>query len=338
MAAIDAVARALRAPASAQDRPVARSHRASARRSRVAAYAPAAGRPCRRHQRQGLDHRLHARRARGGGQARSRLHLAPSGAFQRAHPPRRRAGRRRAARPTRWRAARRSTPASRSRCSRSSPPPRSSLFSETPADYLLLEVGLGGRYDATNVIDRPAATVITPVSIDHTEFLGPTVEQIAFEKAGILRRGAPAIVAEQDERALAVIEREALKVGASRRFAGRDFFIRAENGRLAYEDGDGLVDLPPPRLAGRHQFGNAATAVARCARSSLDFPTRALERGPDRRRMAGAAAAAAQRAAGRAGAAAGRGLARRRPQRSGRPRARRGDGRSRGSRRRGRWR
>jgi len=83
------------------------------------------------------------------------------------------------------------------------------LFSETPADYLLLEVGLGGRYDATNVIDRPAAAVITPVSMDHPEFLGATVEKIAYEKAGILKCGAPAIIAEQDARALDVIEREA---------------------------------------------------------------------------------------------------------------------------------
>ena len=153
------------------------------------------------------------------------------------------------------------------------------MFSETPADYLLLEVGLGGRYDATNVIERPAATVITPVSIDHTEFLGATVEKIAYEKAGILRRGAPAIVAEQDERALAVIEREALKLGALRRFAGRDFFIRSEHGRLAYEDADGLVDLPMPRLAGRHQFGNAATAVATLRAIEPGLPNRALERG-----------------------------------------------------------
>jgi dihydrofolate synthase/folylpolyglutamate synthase len=153
------------------------------------------------------------------------------------------------------------------------------LFSETPADYLLLEVGLGGRYDATNVIERPAATVITPVSIDHTEFLGATVEKIAYEKAGILRPGAPAIVAEQDERALAVIEREALKLGALRRFAGRDFFIRSEHGRLAYEDAEGLVDLPTPRLAGRHQFGNFATAAATLRAIEPGFPNRALERG-----------------------------------------------------------
>src|SRR5580700_7854360 len=84
------------------------------------------------------------------------------------------------------------------------------LFSETPADYLLLEVGLGGRFDATNVIERPAATVITPVSFDHPEFLGATVDKIAYEKAGILRRDAPAIVAAQEDLALRVIEREAL--------------------------------------------------------------------------------------------------------------------------------
>jgi len=153
------------------------------------------------------------------------------------------------------------------------------LFSESQADYLLLEVGLGGRYDATNVIDRPAATVITPVSIDHVEFLGSTIEKIAYEKAGVLRRGVPAIVAEQSDAALRVIEREALKVGALRRFAGRDFHVRAENGRLVYEDADGLVDLPAPRLAGRHQRGNAATAVATLRAIEPRLANSALERG-----------------------------------------------------------
>jgi dihydrofolate synthase / folylpolyglutamate synthase len=153
------------------------------------------------------------------------------------------------------------------------------LFSEVPADYLLLEVGLGGRYDATNVIDRPAATAITPVSIDHVEFLGDKLEAIALEKAGILKRGAPAIIAEQDERALAVIEREALKVGAPRRVGGRDFFAHAENGRLIFEDADGLVDLPLPRLAGRHQRVNAATAIAILRAIEPGLPIGALERG-----------------------------------------------------------
>ncbi|MGD0187137.1 MAG: folylpolyglutamate synthase/dihydrofolate synthase family protein [Roseiarcus sp.] len=153
------------------------------------------------------------------------------------------------------------------------------LFSEAPADYLLLEVGLGGRFDATNVIDAPAATIITPVSFDHPEFLGETVEKIAFEKAGILRRGVPAIIAEQEEAALRVIEREALRVGAPRIVAGRDFFARAEHGRFIFEDHDGLVDLPLPRLAGRHQHANAATAIAAVRAILPDMPTHALERG-----------------------------------------------------------
>src|SRR5579863_1055240 len=106
------------------------------------------------------------------------------------------------------------------------------LFAETPADYLLLEVGLGGRYDATNVIDRPAATVITPVSFDHPEFLGATVEKIAYEKAGILKAGAPTVIAMQTDEALRVIEREAIRLGIARHLEGRDYFVRAENGRL----------------------------------------------------------------------------------------------------------
>ena len=156
--------------------------------TRIAAPPHAAGRSRRRHQRQGLDHRLHARRPRSGGQAGSRLHLAPSRALQRAHPPRRSAGRRRRAR-GRARALRaRQCGRERSRCSRSPPPPPSCCSARRPPTTLLLEVGLGGRFDATNVIDRPAATVITPISIDHPEFLGSTIDQIAFEKAGILKK------------------------------------------------------------------------------------------------------------------------------------------------------
>ena len=153
------------------------------------------------------------------------------------------------------------------------------LFSETPADVLLLEVGLGGRFDATNVIAAPAATVITPISYDHLEFLGSTLAKIAYEKAGILKRGAPAIIAEQEDEAQAVIEREALKAGAPRILAGRDFFVRAENGRLIFEDHDGLLDLPLPRLAGRHQHGNAATAIAALRAMDRELPIEAFERG-----------------------------------------------------------
>jgi dihydrofolate synthase/folylpolyglutamate synthase len=153
------------------------------------------------------------------------------------------------------------------------------MFSETPADYLLLEVGLGGRYDATNVVDAPVATVITPVSMDHPEFLGATVDKIAYEKAGILKSGAPAVIAEQDARALDVIEREALRVGAPRIVGGRDFTMREENGRLVFEDVVGLVDLPLPRLPGRHQHVNAANALAALRAIEPNLSARVLERG-----------------------------------------------------------
>ena len=136
------------------------------------------------------------------------------------------------------------------------------LFADTPADVLLLEVGLGGRFDATNVIDHPAVCVITPVSIDHPEFLGTQIDQIAFEKAGIIKPGVPVVIAEQDEAARAVIERVAGKLRAPVHVGGQDFAARSERGRLVYEDSSGLLDLPMPRLAGRHQILNAGTAIA----------------------------------------------------------------------------
>ncbi len=153
------------------------------------------------------------------------------------------------------------------------------LFSEHRADYLLLEVGLGGRFDSTNVIPAPLATVVAPVSYDHPEFLGKTIEKIAFEKAGILKAGAPAILSEQDETALRVLEREAIKVGARRIVGGRDFFIREENRRLVYEDNDGLIDLPLPRLVGRHQYLNAANAIATLRAVQPSLPVNCFERG-----------------------------------------------------------
>ena len=153
------------------------------------------------------------------------------------------------------------------------------LFSETPADYLLLEVGLGGRFDATNVIAKPAASVITPVSMDHPEFLGATVDKIAFEKAGILKAGVPAVIAAQAEEALRVIEREAIRLHAPRHVEGREYFVRGENGRLVYEDEAGLLDLPKPRLPGRHQYGNAAAAIAALRLVAPDLPARAFEDG-----------------------------------------------------------
>jgi dihydrofolate synthase/folylpolyglutamate synthase len=154
------------------------------------------------------------------------------------------------------------------------------LFSRNEADVLLLEVGLGGRLDATNVIDRPLATVITPVSIDHTEYLGPTIADIAGEKAGIFKRGAPAVIAPQEEAALAVLDRAAQKAAAPRFISGEQWHAQEEGGRLVYSDEQGLLDLPRPRLFGRHQIENAGTAVATLrAIPSLGIPSSAIEAG-----------------------------------------------------------
>ncbi len=135
-------------------------------------------------------------------------------------------------------------------------------FSRHRADYTLLEVGLGGRLDATNVIERPRLTVITPVSVDHQQYLGETLSEIAAEKAGILKEGVPCVVAAQDSAALAVIEARAEHVGAPLFIHGQHWLARREHGRLVYEDENGVVDLDPPALLGAHQFENAGTAVA----------------------------------------------------------------------------
>jgi dihydrofolate synthase/folylpolyglutamate synthase len=156
------------------------------------------------------------------------------------------------------------------------------LFSRNPADVLLLEVGLGGRLDATNVVERPLASVITRVSIDHREFLGDTLELIAAEKAGILKREVPAVIADQAREALAVIERQAARMRASLSIAGENWTATEERGRLVYQDGDGLLDLPAPRLYGRHQFENAGTAIAALRASGLKLPTAAFETGMTR--------------------------------------------------------
>lgn len=135
-------------------------------------------------------------------------------------------------------------------------------FSRVPADYTLLEVGLGGRLDATNVIAKPALTVITPVSIDHTQFLGDTIERIAGEKAGILKRGVPCVVGPQTEAALEVIEAQAVRLGSPLLAHGQHWHVWEERGRLIYQDETGLLDLPLPALPGAHQVENAGAALA----------------------------------------------------------------------------
>jgi dihydrofolate synthase/folylpolyglutamate synthase len=136
------------------------------------------------------------------------------------------------------------------------------LFAQHPADVVLLEVGLGGRLDATNVIEAPLASVIAPVSMDHTEFLGDTLTAIAREKAGIIKRGVPVICAEQPAEAIAVIEQCAKRLHAPLYSAGQEWHVGVERGRLVYQDDRGLMDLAAPKLFGRHQFDNAGLAIA----------------------------------------------------------------------------
>ena len=135
-------------------------------------------------------------------------------------------------------------------------------FARVPADYTLLEVGLGGRLDATNVVDRPALTIITPVSLDHQQYLGDTVALIAGEKAGIIKRGVPVVVGPQEPEGLAVIEARAARMGAPVLAYGQQWSVFEERGRLIYQDENGLLDLPLPNLPGPFQVFNAGAAIA----------------------------------------------------------------------------
>jgi dihydrofolate synthase/folylpolyglutamate synthase len=135
-------------------------------------------------------------------------------------------------------------------------------FAQTPADYTLLEVGLGGRLDATNVIAQPAATVITPVDYDHQQFLGDTLTQIASEKAGIIKRGVPCVVGPQHDESMDVIEAVAARLGAPLHAYGQQWHVSAERDRLIFQDERGLLDLPLPTLPGPHQIMNAGAAIA----------------------------------------------------------------------------
>lgn len=135
-------------------------------------------------------------------------------------------------------------------------------MSRVPADYTLLEVGLGGRLDATNVIKKPELTVITPVSIDHEQYLGNTLAKIAGEKAGILKRRVPCVVGPQPEEAMEVIEAAADRLGAPLIAQGQHWHVFPERGRMVFQDETGLLDLPLPNLPGAHQLDNAGAALA----------------------------------------------------------------------------
>jgi dihydrofolate synthase/folylpolyglutamate synthase len=135
-------------------------------------------------------------------------------------------------------------------------------FSRTKADYTLLEVGLGGRLDATNVVDSPALTIITPVSVDHQQFLGETLAEIAGEKAGIIKRRVPCIIGPQEDSGLEVMEQVAARNMAPVLAYGQHWHVGTEAGRLIYQDESGLLDLPLPNLPGAHQVQNAGAALA----------------------------------------------------------------------------
>jgi dihydrofolate synthase/folylpolyglutamate synthase len=134
-------------------------------------------------------------------------------------------------------------------------------MSRQEADYTLLEVGLGGRLDATNVVERPELAVITPISLDHEQFLGNSIEKISLEKAGIIKKNTPVIVSSQNEKASEVIEKKALALNAPIYSYGHQWLAWEERGRLVYQDERGLLDVPFPSLKGDHQIINAGCAL-----------------------------------------------------------------------------
>ena len=134
-------------------------------------------------------------------------------------------------------------------------------FARTQADFTLLEVGLGGRLDATNVVTNPVLTIITPVSFDHQQYLGDTLPEIAGEKAGIIKRGVPVIIGPQSPDGLEVIEARANRLGAPMLAHGQHWQVWVERHRLIFQDETGLLDLPLPNLPGPHQIQNAGAAL-----------------------------------------------------------------------------
>ncbi|MEO0496014.1 MAG: folylpolyglutamate synthase/dihydrofolate synthase family protein [Pseudomonadota bacterium] len=145
------------------------------------------------------------------------------------------------------------------------------LFSETPGDAVLLEVGLGGEFDATNVIAAPAAAIIAPVALDHQAHLGNTLGEIAKAKAGIIKQGRPVVSAAQHDDARAVIEQMAARMAAPVQFADQDFQGFAERGRFTFQNENGLLDLPRPALPGEHQIDNAVLAIAGLQAAGFDL-------------------------------------------------------------------
>lgn len=153
------------------------------------------------------------------------------------------------------------------------------LFAATPADLCVLEVGLGGRGDATNVIPPPAACAITSISLDHRELLGNTLALIAAEKAGIMKRGVPVAVGAQPAEVLDVLLTHAERAGAPVVLRDRDWQVEPIDPGFHFVDADGGLTLPPPSLPGAHQLDNAGIAIAAMRAAHLAPPIHAIRRG-----------------------------------------------------------
>jgi dihydrofolate synthase/folylpolyglutamate synthase len=154
------------------------------------------------------------------------------------------------------------------------------LFSEQPADVAVVEVGLGGRFDATNIIASPAASLIMPIALDHQAYLGDRVELIAVEKAGIIKQERPVVIGFQpDDTALDVLTEIADRMACPLSVYGQDYQAYEEHGRMVYQDEYGLLDLPLPALIGRHQLANAAAAIRTLKAAGYACDSRSVEKG-----------------------------------------------------------
>ena len=149
------------------------------------------------------------------------------------------------------------------------------IFSRIKADYTLLEVGLGGRLDATNILKKPKLTIITPISMDHVQFLGSTIEQIANEKAGIMKEGITCIVGHQSKDAIDVIKKRAIELNSELKIYGEHWQVYAKSDKLIFKDAMGFLELPLHKLIGQHQIENAGTAIA--AMRELSIPDEACK-------------------------------------------------------------
>ncbi|MBC7504581.1 MAG: bifunctional folylpolyglutamate synthase/dihydrofolate synthase, partial [Sandarakinorhabdus sp.] len=153
-------------------------------------------------------------------------------------------------------------------------------FAREPADAAIVEVGMGGRMDATNVIAAPLVTGIAQLGLDHQQWLGPTILDIAREKAGIAKRGVPMLVSRYPQAVTARIAEVAGVAGAPLQVRGADWDAAAYEGALHFRDAAGKLTLPLPRLTGAHQIDNAGLAIAMLrAQSLLPMPEAALRAG-----------------------------------------------------------